>query len=124
MAADAPAKRHATTRRLRLAELSSGLGAGVLGLGIGVLTALYLQGLGLPILIAGLILHAWGMTDKHRLEVKAGAPGVWWSTVLYWIYGGSLVALAAYAVVRRFWSAAVSPRFANTRTSKAWTSSR
>lgn len=109
MAAGAPAKRDATTRRLRLAELSSGLGAGVLGLGIGALTATYLQGLGLPILIAGLILHAWGMTDKHRVEVKAGVPGVWWSTVLYWICWGSLVALAAYAVVRGFWSVAASP---------------
>jgi len=101
MGADARAERDATARRLRLAELSSGLGAGVLGLGIGVLTAAYLQGLALPILIAGLFLHAWGMADKHRLEVKHGAPRVWWSTLLYWICWGLLVALAGYTVVRR-----------------------
>jgi len=99
---DVPRAHDVTARRLRLAELSSGVGAGVLGLGLGVLTATYLEGLGLLILIAGLLLHAWGMTDKHRLEVKEGAPLVWWSTLFYWICWGVLLALAAYVVVRRF----------------------
>lgn len=55
------------TRRLPLAELTSALGAGILGLGIGVLGADYLRGVGLPTVV-GLLLHGWGMADKHRLE--------------------------------------------------------
>ena len=92
----------ALARRLRLADLSSSLGAGVLGVGIGVVAAGYLQGLGLPILGAGALLHGWGMADKHRLQAKGGAPGVWWSTLLYWICWAGLAALAVYVVWRRF----------------------
>jgi len=88
-------------RRLRVAELTSSLGAGVLGLGIGVLAASSLGGLGWPILAAGLLLHAWGMTDKHRIETTQGAPRVWWSTLLYWICWGFLIVLAAFTAWRR-----------------------
>ena len=92
----------ALARRLRLANLSSSLGAGVLGLGIGVLAAGYLSGLGSPILGAGILLHGWGMADKRRLEAKGGAPRQWWSTLLYWICWVCLAALAVYVVWRRF----------------------
>lgn len=88
------------TRRLRLAELTSSLGAGILGLGIGILAGKYLDGTGLPVLILGLVLHAWGMTDKHRLEASTGVPDVWWSTVLYWICWVLLGALVAYVFLR------------------------
>jgi hypothetical protein len=88
-------------RRLRTADLTSSLGAGVLGLGIGVLLASRLGGLGLPILVIGLLLHAWGMTDKHRIEARRGAANVWWSTLLYWICWGALAALAAYVAWSR-----------------------
>ena len=89
-------------RRLRVAELTSSLGAGVLGVGIGVLLASPRGGLGVPIVVLGLLLHAWGMTDKHRIEAKQGTPRVWWSTLLYWICWGCLAVLAAYVVWRRF----------------------
>ncbi len=92
--------RGSQTKRLRLAELTSGLGAGVLGLGIGVLIAGFLRGLGLPILIAALLLHTWGMADKHRLEAEQAASNVWWSTFLYWICWVFLGALAVYVVAR------------------------
>jgi hypothetical protein len=84
--------------RLRLAELSSSLGAGVLGLGIGVLISASVAGLGWPILVVGLVLHAWGMADKHRIEAKQGAPRVWWSTLLYWLCWVALAAIVSYAV--------------------------
>jgi len=92
--------RDAAARRLRLAELASGLGAGVLGLGIGILAADYLRGLGLPLLFSGLLLHAWGMVDKHRLERTAGADQPWWSTLVYWFCWLFLAGLAIYAAVR------------------------
>ena len=86
--------------RLRLAELSSSLGAGVLGVGLGVLLAAYLGGLGVAILIVGLVLHAWGMTDKHALERRAGERRPAWSTALYWICWLALGALVVVGVVR------------------------
>ena len=94
------AVRDAAARRLRLAELTSGLGAGVLGLGIGILAADYLRGLGLPLLLSGLLLHGWGMADKQKLERTAGADRPWWSTLAYWMCWLFLVALAIYAAVR------------------------
>jgi len=89
-------ERHA---RIKVAELTSAVGAGVLGLGIGVLAAMTLRGLGVPLLAAGLALHAWGMTDKHRMERGAGRA-VWWSTVTYWVCWVALAGIAAYAVWR------------------------
>ena len=88
-------------RRLRLAELVSSLGAGILGLGIGILAASYLTGLGPAIVGAGLLLHAWGMADRHRMEAKQGAPRIWWSTLMYWLCWLSLVALVVFAAWRR-----------------------
>ena len=84
--------------RVRLAELSSSLGAGVLGLGLGALLASQLHGLGVPIILIGLVLHVWGMTDKHRLE--HGRAQLWWSTALYWICWVGLAGLATVLIVR------------------------
>lgn len=100
MSMDGAAKDRAL-RRLRIAELTSSLGAGVLGAGIGVLAGSYVDGLGVPILVAGLFLHGWGMADKHRIEQRQGEPSIWWSTVLYWICWACLAALLAYVVWRR-----------------------
>jgi hypothetical protein len=85
-----------------MAELMSSLGAGILGVGIGVLAADYLRRLDLTILVAGLLFHAWGMTEKHRLENQNGAPGVWWWTFLFWICWLFLLVLAGYVVGGRF----------------------
>ena len=59
--------------RTRWALLSATSGAGILGLGLGALTAPYLGSLGWPLLAAGVALHAWGMTDKHRVESRGRA---------------------------------------------------
>lgn len=96
-----PARPVVSSHRLRLAEITSGLGAGILVLGIGVLAADYLQGLGVPILVAGLVLHAWGMADRHRIEAREGAAQVWWSTAAYWLCWALLAALVVYALARR-----------------------
>ena len=88
-------------RRVRLAELVSSLGAGILGLGIGVLASSYLTGLGRSIAGTGLLLHAWGMADRHRMAAQQAAPGIWWSTLMYWLCWLSLAGLIALAVWRR-----------------------
>ena len=52
------------TRRKRIAELTSGIGALVLGVGLGVVLGGRLAGLGLWAIIVGAVVHAWGMYDK------------------------------------------------------------
>jgi hypothetical protein len=85
-----------TESRLRLAELTSSLGAGVIGVGIGVLLASRIGGLAVPVLVVGALLHGWGMLDKHRIQRSAGAVDPWWSRGLYWLCWGLLAAMALY----------------------------
>ena len=86
--------------RLKRAELTSGVGALVLGTGLGALFARYLAPAALAVLVAGLLLHAWGMYDKHRLESATGAASVRYATGLYWLCWGLLALLAAYLALR------------------------
>ena len=71
-------------RRQRMADLTSGIGALVLGIGLGALLADRLTGAGLWLLIIGGVAHAWGMYDKHRIESSSGVGDSWWSAALYW----------------------------------------
>ena len=70
--------------RIKLAELTSGVGALVLGLGLGTLLAGWLQPAAVPATVIGLGMHGFGMWDKHRLEARAGMPPAGWVTGLYW----------------------------------------
>jgi len=90
----------ARAERFRLAELTSAIGAGVLGVGIGVLLPSQVRGLGILIVVVGAVLHAWGITDRHRLESEMGRSPVWWSTALYWTCWLLLAALAGWVIVR------------------------
>jgi hypothetical protein len=85
---------------VRFAELTSGVGAAVLSLGLGVLAAEPLRGFGAPIAIVGLILHAWGMTDKHRMAAGSGAARAWWESIAYWACWLLLGALALFMIAR------------------------
>jgi hypothetical protein len=90
----------ATSGRLKLAELTSTLGAGVIGAGVGLLLASYLRDFAIPIFALGLLMHLWGMTDKHAIETRGGAVPPRWATLLYWFCWVALLAMAAYAVLR------------------------
>jgi uncharacterized membrane protein YecN with MAPEG domain len=70
--------------RLRLAELTSSLGALVLGLGLGALFSEWLAGYGVWVLITGAVVHAWGMYDKNQLERRTDVPEIWWHVYAYW----------------------------------------
>lgn len=85
--------------RVKLAELTSLTGAAVLGLGVGVVLAPALQQTAWLIGIAGLFVHAWGMTDKHRLERSAGVNLPRWSNILYWVCWLLLLAVAVVVAV-------------------------
>ena len=83
--------------RLKLAELTSGVGALVLGVGLGALFPQWFGRLAGVITVVGLSLHAFGMWDKHRVEARDQAESPLWVMVLYWVcwllLGGVLVTL-------------------------------
>ena len=85
---------------LRQAEVTGGVGAFILGLGLGALGARFIGGAGLVITAVGAVLHSWGMWRKHRLERSGGAPELWWERSLYWLCWVSLAAVAAYLMTR------------------------
>jgi hypothetical protein len=62
--------------RLKMAELTSSVGAGILGAGIGILIASLARGVVLPLIGLGIALHLWGMVEKHRAERGTAQP-VW-----------------------------------------------
>ena len=59
-----------TTSRLQIASLISGLGALILGVGLGVWGARFLSDIWWPFVFAGVLLHGWGMLDSHRLKSR------------------------------------------------------
>jgi hypothetical protein len=76
--------------RVKLAELTSGIGALVLGVGLGALFADWFASSATAIVLVGVAAHAFGMWDKHQLERQstlrsrgglpacAGAAGCSW----------------------------------------------
>jgi hypothetical protein len=68
--------------RLKRAELASTFGASLLGGGLGVLAAPYAADLTLSVLVAGVLMHGWGMYDKHAIERDLGRPEAPWMKVL------------------------------------------
>jgi hypothetical protein len=96
----------AIQRRLRLAQLASSTGAGVLGFGLGALAARWVGGLALPTVVVGILLHATGMLSQHRLEAAAERPRPWWSAALYWLCWIALAWLVGAVALRAFLSSA------------------
>jgi hypothetical protein len=85
----------------KLAELTSGVGALVLGVGLGSLFPQWFAPAAGLITFVGLCLHAFGMWDKHRLEALGHAHNPSWVVALYWV---CWLLLAAVLVVLVFWS--------------------
>lgn len=79
--------------RLKVAELTSGVGALVLGIGLGAYFSEEIIPLAVPIIIVGAISHAWGMFDKNRIEKNADLVIPPWETALYWLCWFLLVGL-------------------------------
>lgn len=87
-------------RRLKLAELTSGVGALVLGVGLGALFPRWFGPSAGVIAVVGLSLHAFGMWDKHRREALGHAEDPPWVVALYWV---CWVLLAAVLAMLLFW---------------------
>jgi hypothetical protein len=86
--------------RTKFAELTSGVGALVLGIGIGALFATALRSTAVALTLTGLALHSFGMWDKRRLEAQAVSAAPAWVRVTYWICWMMLAALIL-AIARR-----------------------
>jgi len=86
--------------RMKLAELTSGIGALVLGVGLGAWFSHWFAPAAGLITVVGLFLHAFGMWDKHRLDAMDQARNPLWVVVLYWI---CWVLLATVALGLFFW---------------------
>jgi hypothetical protein len=88
--------------RVKKAELLSSLGAGVLGAGIALLLPNQLAPYAILILLLGLVSHAVGMSQKHRLEQQGKVVHLWWAEALYWLCWLALAALLLLIVLRQF----------------------
>lgn len=91
----------ATAAAMKRAETTSTIGAGVLGAGIALMLPDLLVSYALPILAIGLVMHAWGMYDKHRIEEQSNVLNVWWATPFYWGCWIALGGLIVWVVLRR-----------------------
>ena len=83
----------------KAAELASGLGAIVLGAGLALLLPDVLRGFAVPILVAGIVVHAVGMGLKHRFEAAERKP-LWWEQALFWLCWILLGLLVVWLPVR------------------------
>ena len=88
--------------RLQIADLTSGVGAVVLGLGLGALWSEWLMSAAGLIAAVGLVMHGFGMWDKHRREPDVTARDSRWTVAMYW---GCWVLLAAVVGLLVFRSA-------------------
>jgi hypothetical protein len=86
---------------LKRADTTSSIGAGVLGAGLALLVADRLTPYAIPIFAIGLVMHVWGMVDKHRLQSRAPSPRLWWAELLYWGCWLGLLFLLGYILVAR-----------------------
>lgn len=89
-----------TSARLKRSELASTLGAALFGGGLGLLVARYVADLTGPLLLAGALVHAWGMYDKHAIERDLGRPEAPWMRALYWLCWLVLAGVAATIILR------------------------
>ena len=86
--------------RRKRAELAGSTGAGVLGAGVGALLAQWAAPYGLLLILVGVLMHGWGMLERHRLEVGVKIP--LWSTALYWLCWMVLAVLAIWVGLKVF----------------------
>jgi len=70
-----------TASRAKVAELMSGMGALVLGVGIGSYLPLFGRSAALVVIVLGAVLHAAGMWEVHRLEAGTRLPR--WTSGVY-----------------------------------------
>ena len=86
---------------MKLADLTSGIGALVLGVGLGALFQQQLASAAALIVLAGVVAHGFGMWDKHRLEAEAHGEGSRWLLALYAVCWLLLAGVVVFVLLRR-----------------------
>jgi hypothetical protein len=92
-------------QRRKAFDTLSTVGAGVAGIGLGLVLPAALGPTGAWLLAAGLAAHLWGMFGRHRLDMRLRRPA-WWETTLYWVCWVAIVGL----VLMLFWQALIDPQ--------------
>ena len=87
--------------RLKFAELTSGVGALVLGVGLGALFPHWFSQTAGVIVFAGVVTHTFGMWDKHRLDAQAHIETGPWVIALYWVCWLLLAGVVIFLFVGR-----------------------
>lgn len=88
----------ASQNRLKKLDLLGGLGAGMLGAGIGLVFAPWLQPYAIPILVVGILSHGWAMGAKKRMEGGANITGPSWVRAAEWICWAMIAGLTIYII--------------------------
>ena len=81
--------------------VASGIGALVLGVGLGALFPEWFASSAGFIVVVGVVVHAFGMWDKHRLEAESHAESGPWVVALYWVCWLLLAAVVALPFIGR-----------------------
>ncbi|OWW22629.1 hypothetical protein AYR66_27140 [Noviherbaspirillum denitrificans] len=87
--------------KIKRLELLGGIGAGVLGAGLALLFATYLQQFAIPALLLGVVSHGWAMFQKTRLERQEGLYQPAWADAAEkacWLMLVSLVLYVGYTL--------------------------
>lgn len=79
----------------KLAELTSILGVGVIGFGLGALLSIYFQPFSLLIILIGIALHGVAMYNKSKTETKE----LLWVRLFYWLCWLILAGLTIFILV-------------------------
>lgn len=85
--------------RLQLAEVASGIGALVFGVGLGTFFATWVAPAAGVVTLAGAFAHGFGMWDKHRLEDDNPASRSSVVVGLYWVCWLMLVSVLVFLMV-------------------------
>lgn len=82
--------------RIKRLDLLGGIGAGILGAGLALLFAKWLQPFALPALVVGIVSHGFAMYQKSRLERREGVLQPAWSGIAERICWAMLAILVLY----------------------------
>lgn len=88
--------------KIKRLELLGGLGAGILGAGLALLFAKYLQEFAIPALLLGIVSHGWAMFQKSRLERLEGLIQPAWADAAEkacWVMLAALVLYVGYNIL-------------------------
>ena len=94
-------ERDVNQNQIKRMELLGGLGAGMLGGGIALLFARWIEPFAVPALLLGIATHGWAMYQKHRLERAQGLSEPRWALVtegVCWMLLAILVLYIGYRI--------------------------